>query len=83
MGQDYSGLFDQQVKRYARFESANITTDNGDGTYNMNTAGRTDDRASVGVASGNQFAVGDRAFLIAGGETEQPEVIGNSTWITQ
>jgi hypothetical protein len=79
-------FFDQffhENKRFARFESANITIDNGDGTYDLNTAEREADRTSTGVASGNQFSVGDRAFLIAGGDTEQPEVIGNSTWITQ
>ncbi len=75
--------FVHENKRFARFESAQVQGVNGDGTIESNSADRTANRTGIGVTSGQQFSAGDRAFLLAGGDTEQPEVIGFSTWITQ
>lgn len=75
--------FGHEFERLPKFEGSVVSSINRDGTPNLNSYNRSDDRTEVGLASSLTPLPGDRLLTVAGGDNEIPKAIGWDPWITQ
>lgn len=74
--------FGHEAKRFARFEGASVASLNSDGTVDLATGDRPDQRTQALRASGVRLSAGDRALQITAGDADAPVVIGSDPWIS-
>jgi len=75
--------FAHEFNRFPKFEGSVASGVNPDGTLNLNSYDRPDDRTEVATSSSIQMQMGDRVLQIAGGDYDTPTAVGMDPWISQ
>lgn len=72
--------FAHEDKRGFRFESAQVTARDG-GVYGLSAAGATG-WSEVGQAVDTDIPLGGSALILTTGDSQNPRVVGQDSWIT-
>jgi hypothetical protein len=73
--------FGYQDSLGTRFQSAQVTQTDGSGVYGLTVAGASS-WSEVGQAVDVDIPVGGTALVVSAGASDNPQIVGQDSWIT-